>query len=45
MEEYYFYSSCRLKPATLLKVTLLRGFLSRFLNYINSTKSRKTYTQ
>ena len=30
------------KPATLLKVTLLDGYFSRFLNYTNSTKSRKT---
>ena len=31
----------RLQPATLLKVTLLRGFSSRFLNCTNGTKSRK----
>ena len=30
------------QPATLLKVTLLNGCFSRFLNYTNSTKSRKT---
>ena len=30
----------RLKPATLLKVTLFRGCFSRFLNCTNHTKSR-----
>ena len=39
MEEYYF---CRLKPATLLKVTVLHGCFSRFLNCTNGTKSRNT---
>ena len=39
MEECYF--CCRLKPATLLKVTLLHGCFSRFLNCTNGTKSRK----
>ena len=29
-----------LKPATLLKVTLLHGYFSRFLNCTNGTKSR-----
>ena len=29
-----------LKPATLLKLTLLHGCVSRFLNYTNGTKSR-----
>ena len=29
------------KPATLLKVTLLHGCFSRFLNCANGTKSRK----
>ena len=29
-----------MKPATLLKVTLLHGCFSRFLNCTNSTKSR-----
>ena len=29
------------KPATLLKVTLLRGCFSRFLNCANGTKSNK----
>ena len=29
----------RLKPATLLKVTLLHGFFSRFLNCINGTNT------
>ena len=28
-----------LKPATLLKLTLLHGCFSRFLNYTNGTKS------
>ena len=32
-----------LKPATLLKVTLLHGCFSRFLNCTNGTKLRKTY--
>ena len=31
-----------LKAATLIKVTLLHGYFSRFLNCTNSTKSRKT---
>ena len=31
---------CRLKPATLLKLTLLHGCFSRFLNCTNGTKSR-----
>ena len=31
-----------LQPATLLKVTLLHGCFSRFLNCANGTKSRKT---
>ena len=30
------------KTATLLKVTLLHGCFSRYLNYTNGTKSRKT---
>ena len=30
------------KPATVLKVTLLHGYFSRFLNCANGTKSRKT---
>ena len=30
------------KPATLLKVTLLHGRFSRFLNCANGTESRKT---
>ena len=29
-------------PATLLKVTIPHECFSRFLNYINGTKSRKT---
>ena len=40
MEECYFKLSCRLKPATLLKVTLLHRRFSRFLNCVNSTKLR-----
>ena len=31
-----------LKPATLLKVTILHGCFSRFLNCANGTKSRNT---
>ena len=31
-----------LKPATLLKLTLLHGCFSRFLNCTNDTKSRNT---
>ena len=31
--------NCRLKPATLLKLTLLHGCFSRFLNCTNGTKS------
>ena len=38
MEECYFFS----KPTTLLKVALLHGRFSRFLNCKQSTKSRKT---
>ena len=34
---------CKLKPATLLKVTLLHGCFSRFLNCTNGTKSRKAH--
>ena len=37
MEECYF----RLKPATLLKVSLLHGCFLRFLNSTNGTNSRK----
>ena len=33
-----------LKPATLVKVTLLHGCFSRFLNCTNGTKSRKEST-
>ena len=32
---------CRLKLATVLKVTLLHGCFSRFLNCTNGTKSRR----
>ena len=30
----------QIKPATLLKVTLIHGCFSRFLNYTNGTESR-----
>ena len=33
---------CAIKPATLLKVTLLHGCFSRFLNCTNGTKLCKT---
>ena len=33
----------RRQPATLVKVTLLHGRFSRFLNCTNGTKSRKTF--
>ena len=39
MEECYFQYN--LKPATLLKVILLHGCFSRFLNCTNGTKSRQ----
>ena len=35
-----FKQSCKLKPATLLKVRILYGWLPRFLNCTNGTKSR-----
>ena len=41
MEEYCFQQSYRLKPSTLLKVTLVHGFFSRFLNCANGAKLRK----
>ena len=41
MEKRYFQQSCRLQPATLLKVTLLYGCFSCFLNCTNGAKSRK----
>ena len=41
MEECQFELSCRLKPVTLLKVTLIHGCFSRFSNYTNGTKLRK----
>ena len=37
-----FSKSCRLKLATLLKVTLLHVCFSRFLNCLNGTKSHET---
>ena len=30
------------KPATLLELTLLHGYFSRFLNFTNGTKSRNS---
>ena len=36
-------AACRLKPATLLKVTLLYSCFARFLNCTNVTKSRKAF--
>ena len=39
MEECYFSNVAGLKPTTLLKVTLLHGCCSRFLNCANGTKS------
>ena len=38
MEECYFYYSCSLQSATLLKVT---GCFPRFLHFTNGTKSRE----
>ena len=38
MEECYFSNVAGLKPTTLLKVTLLHGRCSRFLNCANGTK-------
>ena len=35
-------ASYRLKPATLLKVTVLHGCFSSFLNWTNGTKLCKT---
>ena len=43
MVECYFQQSCRLKPTTLLKVTLDRGCFSRFLKYVNGTKLCKAF--
>ena len=40
--EKHSWCSCRLKPATLLKVTLLHGCFSRFLNCADFTKLHKT---
>ena len=34
------WKSVIFKPVTLLKITLLHGYFSRFLNFTNSTKSR-----
>ena len=41
MEECYFKQSCRLQPETLLKVKLLHGRFSSFVNYTNGTELRK----
>ena len=43
MVECYFQQNCRLKPTTLLKVTLERGCFSRFLKYVNGTKLCKAF--
>ena len=40
MESVNFSKVAGLKPATLLKLTLLHGCFSRFLNSANGTKSR-----
>ena len=40
IEECYFCEVTGLKPATLLKVTYLHGYFSRFLNCANDTKLR-----
>ena len=39
MEECYFNNVAGLKPTTLIKVTLLHGCCSGFLNCANDTKS------
>ena len=38
---YHLYHLKKIKPATLVKVTLLYGCFSRFLNYTNVAKSSK----
>ena len=38
---YHLYHLKKIKPATLVKVTLLHGCFSRFLNYTNVAKSSK----
>ena len=43
MQECYFKQSCRLQPATLLKVTLLHWCFSCFLNCMNGTKPLKAW--
>ena len=40
--ENHPWKSVNFKPATLLKLTLLHGYFSRFLNRTNGTKSRNT---
>ena len=40
-ERVLLFVKFRLKPATLLKVTILHGYFSRFLNCTNDTKSCK----
>ena len=42
MESVTFNKVADFQPATLLKVTLLDGCFSRFLNCANGTRSRKT---
>ena len=37
----YFFPFFTIKPATLIKITLLHGCFSRFLNCTNCTKTRK----
>ena len=41
MEDDNILKSYRLKPATLLKVTLLHGCFSTFLKFRNGTQWRK----
>ena len=38
---FLLFHICRLKPTTLLKLTLFHGCFSRFLNCTNGTKLRK----
>ena len=42
MESVTFSKVAGFQPVTLLKVTLLHGCFSRFLNCANGTRSRKT---
>ena len=43
MEEWYFHYSCRLKPANLLKISLLHEGFSHFPFCTNCNKSRKAF--